>query len=770
MSDIVERLIGIIDNLRMNKHKGIISPHKLIFLLTLLRLYEIDLKRENKFPLDEQLELLFYREWKRYFDTDPGYNSIEYPYYHLQMDGLWRLREKCNNLEQDDIVSDAPAHRMTKKRLIENFEYGYFENEFSECLRNKDSLISIIQHIEDTVDQIRNQSELVNLFERITVNENPNGELNSFVSYLNSLQCSTPGNENALAEFQACSPYFSGIHVAHPLVNAILNKLRDPEKSHILLTGHAGDGKSTIALEVFKKLNNLPADHVLATPLKPREDITLPTGRVVSIIKDLSEWGDENKRNLFFEILNKNASFLVVSNTGTLLNTFTDYATSRLNILKSVIEPELLEAIDSTNPYDLDFGRNKFSVFNLALQDNLAIAKNILVRMLDSTLWIVCEKFECHHQCPVYRNISLIRQYQERFLERALLAYRRMYEYGTRLTLRQLTAHMAYFLTAGLDCNEIHKLGARPDKPLVSEFLFYNRFFGDNGKSPEFSALQLQAIQKTRQQGFGEQPCATWERRLWLITHAQSFTLGIPSLEEEFDRLRRYGSGELSAEDVSLSADQAREQVRRILYFLYEFSPQDDSFIRHFLGSPAIMKWWKWQEPDFHLSLTESSQYKQRIFHILQEQFTGIRLPENPGSDRTLYITLSRQKRDIRQSAQIVLAQIDFESSFSLVLADQVNYWGEKRRDLSLMGQGKYAGLNISLTLPYLDYILMRQRGESGEILQTAYAARLEQLKSQLLQTRDKTQNEDVLLVRLRSDHTFTRQVYSIRKNKLEVA
>jgi len=608
------------------------------------------------------------------------------------------------------------------------------------------------------------------VFERVSYSENIAPVSNNFVTYLNSLHCNNAGSENALAESQACNPFFAYIHVPHPLVTTVRDCLIKEEKTHVILTGHAGDGKSTIALKLFKELKHLPADQPLAVPLKPREDLILTNGKVITIIKDLSEWSDDDKQRLLTELLTGNNCFLLVSNTGTLLNLFADYGFDNLHVSKAETEPQLLEAIDSENAFELLYGKNKFSVFNLALQNNLGIAKRIFIRMLDSKRWQECENKPCSQQCPIYRNVSLIQQYPDRIIDRLFLAYRRMYEYGIRLTLRQLTAHLSYILTAGLDCQDILQLSARLDKPLISEFMFYNRFFGDNGKAQELPALQLQAIQKIRQQGFGEQPCPTWERQLWLLTRTQSFKIGVTSLEEEFDRLRRYGSGELNIEDKSLSADQAREQVRRMLYFLYNFPPQDDSFIRHFLGSPAIVKWWKWQEDNSRLSLSESGNFKQRIFQVLQEQFTGVRLPENAGVDRILYITLSRHKQDIRQSAQIVLAQIDFESEFSILLVDHVNFWGDRRRDLCLNGNGRLKTISMSLTLPFLDYVLMRQRGETGEVLQAAYAARLEHLKSRLLKLADRGHNEDILLVRLRTNHTFIRQNYSVRSNRLEVA
>ena len=67
-------------------------------------------------------------------------------------------------------------------------------------------------------------------------------------------------------------------------------------------------------------------------------------------------------------------------------------------------------------------------------------------------------------------NLPLVR-------DRLFLAYRRIYEYGTRLTLRQLCAHMAYMLTSGLDYSDILKMAQRAKPPLMSEFMFFNRFF-----------------------------------------------------------------------------------------------------------------------------------------------------------------------------------------------------------------------------------------------------------------------------------------------------
>ncbi len=608
------------------------------------------------------------------------------------------------------------------------------------------------------------------IFERLSFAGEPGAPTNPFVGYLNSLHCRDSGGENALAEAQACNPLFNLIQVRNPLVDAIGDCLHGVEPRNVILTGHAGDGKSTIALELYKDLCGLPFNQSLKQPLGRREDIAMSNGQLASIVKDLSEWGDDDRLALLGEIIKGQGPFLLVSNTGTLLNLFCEYGDKYLAKSKGETEATLLRAISSEQRYDFNFGGCHFAVFNLALLDNLSTARRILDRMLDSENWSACEGNNCHTHCPIYRNVFLMREHREPVLTRLFLAYRRMYAYGTRLTLRQLTAHLAYILTSGLECEGIFAMSQRIDKPLMSEFMFYNRFFGDNGMLKDIPAMQLKAVKEICKQGFGERPCPTWERRLWLLTRDEKLPLGIPILEDEFDKLRHSGSGESKDEDVDLSPDQAREQVRRMLYFLYIFPTADESFIRQFLNSPAILKWWSWQSEAARLSLDETGAFKQRVFHVLQEQFTGVRLPESAGSDQRLYITLNRHKQDIRQSAQVVVAQVDFGSEFSLELIGVEDEWGGVRKDLRLVGQGRLGGVKMWLTLPFLDYVLMRHGGEASETLQAAYVARLERLKAQLVNLGDKTRGDDVLLVRLRTNHTFVRQVYAVHGDRLEVA
>jgi hypothetical protein len=206
-----------------------------------------------------------------------------------------------------------------------------------------------------------------------------------------------------------------------------------------------------------------------------------------------------------------------------------------------------------------------------------------------------------------------------------------------------------------------------------------------------------------------------------------------------------------------------------MLYFLYDFPSDDQSYLIQYLNSPTILRWREWQKNDAHLDMTEKSAMEHRIYHVLQEHFTGIRLPERAtGHDRRLYITLSRGRNEIRQSAQVVLAQIDWSNETALDLAQRSNSFSGTRTDLVLQGRGRIKAANLVLTLPFLDYVVMRHFGEVGEILEAAYVERLERFKTQVQRLANENRN-DVLLVRLKTDHTFRRQQYVVRDNMLEV-
>ena len=414
--------------------------------------------------------------------------------------------------------------------------------------------------------------------------------------------------------------------------------------------------------------------------------------------------------------------------------------------------------------------KTEFRVFNLARMDNLHIARVIFDKMLLPDRWNACAAQDCKTSCPIYMNVDLIQRNKQRIFDRIFLAYRRMYEYGTRLTMRQLTEHLSYLITSGLEESDIEEMRQKHATPLKTEYMFFNRFFGDNGQVEHIAAQQMQAIFEVRRQGFGERPCPTWERKLWLRSHGLPFQLCVEGCNMDFEALRKHGSKPGNDNRPGMTSDQAREQVRRMIYFLYDFSQEEQSYLSQYLNSPSVLRWQDWQKPEVKLDNIEKVNFEQRVYHVLQEHFTGVRLPEgSTQNDRRLYVTLNRHRNEVRQSAQVVLAQVDWSTATDLKLVTFTFADGGRRTDLILNGLDRINGISLQLTLPFLDYVVMRHFGELGEVLQAAYFERLERFKAQV-QNLAGIPDGRMMLVRLKTDHTFRRQHYSINNGKLEVS
>ena len=739
---------------------NIFKPHKLIALLTAFKLVGKENLFDGRIYFNSSFKDIFEDLFNK-FSIDPSNRCRAHtPFFHLRTFRYWTLvpiNGKDRDLNTTETVGGPGA-------LCELVDHALILDPLLEILKNesiREELVHlVISCLQEGNNRARHSNQSIEMCSDMTSKKNQN----PFVNYLNSFQRSGGSNENALAESQACNVHFSSIHVAHPLADVIQAELSTSNGRHVILTGHAGDGKSTLALEVYKRLSGLGADKPLDSPLHTRENVG-----AISVIKDLSERDKRDDETLIDELMSNEQRFLLVSNTGTLLDLIKQHH-AKFQEDSVNLESQVLDAISSdSGEGTLKLGTQVFRVFNLARMDNLSLARRIFEKMLAPELWKVCAGCDHNRTCPIYTNVSLIQNHQTRVLDRIFLAFRRMYEYGTRLTMRQFTEHLAYMITSGIDEGEIPALQQRNPQRLVLEFSFFNRFFGDNGFEPELYAFEMKAVQEIRRHGFGERPCPMWEHRLWLRNSSESFTLGYDMLDDEFDKMRQIGSRETRIEGVT--PDQAREQVRRMLFFFFDFRQDESNYLKQYLNSPTILDWESWQNPRAQLGFNEKTILERKIYHVLQEHFTGVRLPEGSmQNDRRLYITLSRRRSEVRQSAQVVLSQVDWSSSTSLKLVATENATGELRQDLVLCGRGSIDGINLIMKVPFLDYVMMRHFGEFGEVLKTSYLERLDRFKAQIHSRTSTSKENRIMLVRLKTDHTFRRQHFSVNGDILEVS
>lgn len=736
------------------------KPHKLLAILAAIKVLEEKDFSDGKIFFDDLYKNYFKKYYHEFEFVNVHSCRPHTPFFHLKSTSFWSLVPAVGKEEDLSTLNTVGGPGI----LNSTIQFAQVSDNFLSVLKHRSQRIEIISLIRNLLSLPSPDLGSTKKVKDIDYSEISSIEttFNPFIEYLNSLQRLGGSNENALAESQACNADFASIQVFHPLASRIYNELNTPGGPHIILTGHAGDGKSTIALEVFKRLSQLPTEQPLDTPLQAREDIG-----AISVIKDFSERSREEDEVLMDELIQGSQRFLIVSNTGTLLD-FVKQRADQLQESTFTLESKVLTAISNEKGEEsLKIKEKDFLVLNLSKIDNLNLARRIFEKMLAPERWASYDTL--NPGCPVHLNVKIL---QENVLavDRIFLAYRKMYEYGVRLTMRQFTEHLAYIITAGLTRKQLEEMPEDRAEHIYPEYLFFNTFFGDNGVQHEPYALEMKAVQQVRMQEFGSRPCPSWEHRLWLLNGDNSVQLGAELLQGLFEELLERGAEKKNVD--SQQSRPAREQVRRMLYFLYPFDEENDkkNFISRFLNSPMLLKWKCWQKTGALLEMSQKSTIERQIYHVLQEHFSGVRIPEGvPFSERRLYITLNRKRSEVRQSAQVVLAELDWSSSVDLLLEEVHDACEEARRDLVLLGKGTINGIQLSLQLPFLDFVMMRHQGELGEVLQASYMERLDRFKAQVHQLARQTNDHEILLVRLKTDHTFRRQLFAVKEHKLEV-
>ncbi len=713
------------------------KPHKLMMLLGVARNFATRKYSSQDIYFDEALRDQFTKVFSE-FSCGNDRNRPHTPFFHLRSSPFWKLIPKAGQEVSLGEICTVGGPGL----LATLVDHVHLSDELYDIMRDPVANRELQAWICDRLNEIRHPSQM----DDVTQENGQNGggvmvQRNDFVYYLNTLHSSDANNKGALAESQAKEPLFTQLQVNHPWASAIFDTLTTDGGNSVILSGHAGDGKSTIAIEVLRKLLGLSQDALLPDGLKKIDRIDY-VNRAVTIVKDLSECTTSERDAIFSGIIN-GERYLLISNTGTLLDFFKSHSTE---IARSPIEVEdaVLTSLDSNVASILNLGAN-FTVYNLAQCDNVALGIELLRKMVLSNKWNACDTCQCKGGCPILANRNILQKYSGLLFERIGILYYRAYAYGERLTMRQISAHFAYMLTAGLDCDEVFRLASerrlRPD----GCYSFINRFWGDDGNDVKAQALQMKAIRVFREQPFNAHFSPSLERRFWTEIDEEVFDLGVPELAAEAKRMlrlsHRTGQGELLRD-----AAFARRAWRRYVYFLFATDGIDvrlkkdfDEFVADFLDSPMALKCRAWQMLPSSFS---SKSLLVPLFSVLQEEFCGYLPPEGSVSGGELFVTLRQNNTDITQSAQLVLKKIIFSDSF------KIHMTGESIKFPTLSGVDDLEGVSLVLDLPFLDYVVMRQSGRIGRGLSLSYRDRLEKLANQIIEKTKGRVQEHLLILR----------------------
>ena len=320
--------------------------------------------------------------------------------------------------------------------------------------------------------------------------------MNTFVSYLNSMNNAGSDTAAALAEAQVLNDYYSQIKIDRKLGQYITDRIRSGEKDVYILTGHAGDGKTSILVQVLSSLGMLaPKEKIEAEKEYERDGIMLYS------VKDMSELSSDKQLQYLTKALEapqNGMSSILISNTGPLLKCFEEIAQKRTEQSGNVfgenerieLQNLILEQLDSNSSEQITISGYKVMIINIARIDNVDFAAKVLDKILDNSMWSNCANCPKNHNCHICQNVSIMQKYKDNISTFVTQFYRFLYENDKRMTIRQMLSQISFSITGNQECSDIKG----NSKDLIYKYLFPNLFFGYVGNELNDDAMQIRGI------------------------------------------------------------------------------------------------------------------------------------------------------------------------------------------------------------------------------------------------------------------------------------
>ena len=397
-----------------------------------------------------------------------------------------------------------------------------------------------------------------------------------FINYINSLHNLNASGVNALAESQSNLPYFDEIYTPFPVVDTIRKLIEGHNNNIVVLTGHAGDGKSTIAFDILETLQKLDTSYQAKT-FKEYEYVDKHN---LHVLKDMSELSSDTRSHYLSQAFGSKGNWIIVSNTGLLLTSITE-ALEHTNLqgkdnLSKILEilSQDLDILDDAAELErlkLDVDGKNLYIINIAKLDNIEIALQIFQKIIENKAWdLITQNYPTH---PITLNRQTIYNHFDEVIDSIRLTYLYLINYERRLTLRQMLAHLASCITMGYTLTD----------DIEHTILFSDAFFGRVDANIWHKAKNLKLIELLSRLNLGGYTSLEVEN---IITSHDAFN----DIDEP---LKAIIQGYIQRDNDSYSS-KIKSSLRRIL-FMYGLNAKSKDAKAHFLGSPSIRKFSNWR-------------------------------------------------------------------------------------------------------------------------------------------------------------------------------
>ena len=521
--------------------------------------------------------------------------------------------------------------------------------------------------------------------------------MNEFINYLNSTNNVGGNSTGSLAESQVKSKFYDSVKVDRKLGSYITECVKSGDHKAFILTGHAGDGKTSILVQVLKSLGYLDSGSGLLAEAAYTDFL---------YIKDMSEIAAAKQSEALRTALlapNNNQTSLLISNTGPLLKTFETLVREQKEAagqgfsLKDRMELQstLLTQLDSNKDEPLTVAGHSFILVNIARVDNVPFATKILKNILSDDLWKPCCDCAKAAFCPVKNNHDIVLSQFDRVCAFIENYYRYLYENDKRMTIRQMVGQISYALTGNLTCSEIT---ANLKEPYFN-YNFANLFFGYIGLKVSKDTAQIKGIRQIQNLEL-DKIALDVDYELFV---SQDYSCFSPDIEKELRALsskhqRHYritSEDQVVEEKKSEKELQHRQAVRRfyLLFSLTEDETGIDRVMNQIFGALYT---------DYR-QLISSKQSKSKLHEMRTKIFDALYMKNTgflPNGKTDLPLTLRRED-DIFQNVMIVLGEVN-RSDLS-VIQDKTSSKFEdvdNKHEVIL----RMAGKDFKLTLPMINY------------------------------------------------------------------
>lgn len=557
---------------------------------------------------------------------------------------------------------------------------------------------------------------------------------NEFVTYLNTLHNYYAQNSNVFGEKNINNDFYKDIMVEIPLCNFVVNQLTSKPSHIIVLTGHAGDGKTSLMYQVLNTLNQN-----FETNLKKFE-IQLPNGKKCLCIKDFSEFSEEDKILVMQEVARKHDEgnyVFMVANTGPLINSFPTVFSEELY---ESVQTKLINLLDENTGEIENLNGLNLCVINVVALNNTFFAKGFVNKIINSSSWNKCNSCDKKSYCPVLRNISLIKDNKEKVIEFISNHYKWISEYGERLTIRSMTQQLSYMITGGLNCEDV-----------VDEqshvYLSSNLFFGYKGTRNDNRALAIGAIKLAQKCNYDKKRFRVDENLFISRNYKSLFTDNIIKIIEDSNQ--------------NVGQTVGWQQMIKRMYMFYNIQTNDE-LIKADMEDIFSNQFNRYIELKYLGKSTESNDSL-----LIKNALSMLNLGSIE-NNKDIPITLNRESGYV-QNVQYVVGTIK-KNKIKLITKPSIHsvYLGnENYSDLYI----KINGVELSKTidLPLLDYFEDLKNGIINTNIDAQLSKGIENLKSEILSIVKVDEEEDSISLIVSTNSGFDDICFNISDGTLSL-